>query len=717
MRLVAPLRPHHKTLTTIFWDQAQLSADTADAAEIRQALQLTEQILLRPRSIAIVATLVSVTCALAAIPLAAFGDDASGDVAAPSSELAELLEVREAVAQVNEQAAEQAPPAVGSRCDETHQVEGIGDTCVQPDGLLRVEQADGRSHTIHGLDAPPTSAPTLAPATQAAVANAGPGDVVCVGADQPHYTLVYARPGSVGSRYGSIAPLLRTEVYRVSAFIDGESRSVDPSAGRRLPVRCDGGSEPVVLNATLSGATGGATTFAGIVDGLRALGYEFNGDGSGQARYIVYYDSPSPTGAAGTGHVFTSDSSAGPRNQNNKGGLYSVEYRFDQGGGVPHWEVLVHEVLHTMGAVVQSAPNSTTGGHCSDGQDVMCYADSSTSRYDAGICTTRVLDCNRNDYFNPAPPAGSYLAGNWNVAASYNRYLVGHAGGAMAADVGGLVQVSTSSTAVGVSWNGAGGASYVVRVRQPGGEWRNVATTLRTTATIGGLAPGTSYEVSVASRMADGTLGTPQVIVIATNHDVDSTAPTRPGSVKVRQRPGLLTLQWGPSRDDVGVERFELRRVVRTTRGRSIRMAGRTPNTTMTIRTRGLTPGSRHTFEIVARDSAGNASAARAITVRIAPDRVRPAQVARVRALAPDRSAMTVAWTASRDDVELVDYLVWQRAGNGWVRIGAPVPARNRALRVTGLQPNATYQFRVQARDSAGNLSVPSPAMSARTRR
>ena len=48
---------------------------------------------------------------------------------------------------------------------------------------------------------------------------------------------------------------------------------------------------------------------------------------------------------------------------------------------MPHWEVLIHEVLHTMGAVVSAAPNTsgTNGGvgagHCTDGLDVMCYDD------------------------------------------------------------------------------------------------------------------------------------------------------------------------------------------------------------------------------------------------------------------------------------------------------------------------------------------------------
>ena len=95
-------------------------------------------------------------------------------------------------------------------------------------------------------------------------------------------------------------------------------------------------------------------------------------------------------------------------NLNNKGGLYSVEYRYASGGGVPHWNVLLHEVAHTMGAVVDAAPNSTDAGHCNDGRDVMCYADGGArSSYNPNACGTDVFDCNRNDYFNPEPAAGS----------------------------------------------------------------------------------------------------------------------------------------------------------------------------------------------------------------------------------------------------------------------------------------------------------------------
>lgn len=665
-------------------------------------------------SIVLVATVTTVACVLAAIPLAAFGDDAPA-TPAPSAQVAELVEVREQVEAINEEATEEAPPAVGSRCDATLDVEGLGDTCVARDGLLRVEQADGRSHTIHGLDAPPVGAASYAPSSLAALNGASVADISCAAAGSQQYVLVYARPGDVASRYSTIAPLLRTETYKVSAFIDGESRSVDPSAGRRLPMRCDAGGEPVVLQATLSELSAGTATFSSIVDGLRGLGYQFNGDQGGTERYVVYWDAPSPTGAAGTGHVFTSDASAGAGNQNNKGGLYSVEYRFDQGGGVPHWEVLVHEVLHTMGAVVGAAPHSTPAGHCTDGLDVMCYADSSSSGYVTTACATKVLDCNRDDYFNPAPPAGSYLASHWNAAASYNAWLVPHAGSPTASAVGGLQQTGASASAIGLAWSPAAGAErYVVSIREPGGAWRVATQTTRTAAAIGDLRPATTYDVGVATMDAAGRTGTPSQAAMATGTVADTRAPGRPGRISVRQRPGKVTFRWSDAGDDVGVTRFQLNRVTRTLRGRSTRGAGTTSDTTFTLSTRRLRQGAMYQFEVIAFDAAGNASPARFVRMRVMRDRARPTKVLALRAKQPTRSSVVLTWRASRDNVGVTSYVVSQRVGRRWVQLGTTTAGR-RAIRVNRLRPRSTYQFRVQARDAANNRSAPG-LVRARTR-
>jgi hypothetical protein len=85
--------------------------------------------------------------------------------------------------------------------------------------------------------------------------------------------------------------------------------------------------------------------------------------------------------------------------------------------------MFLHELLHTLGAVQDNAPHATGGGHCYDGADVMCYADGGprSPRYRSSYCSTltsvipQVIDCSRDDYFNPTPNPGSYLSTHWNV--------------------------------------------------------------------------------------------------------------------------------------------------------------------------------------------------------------------------------------------------------------------------------------------------------------
>jgi hypothetical protein len=98
-----------------------------------------------------------------------------------------------------------------------------------------------------------------------------------------------------------------------------------------------------------------------------------------------------------------------------------------------------HELTHTLGAVNEHAPHSTTHGHCWDEHDLMCYDDSPPSNdivdtlsgthaiVNFSNCPTDPyddrLDCHYDDYFNSRRHLTGYLSRYWNVAD--NRFLIG----------------------------------------------------------------------------------------------------------------------------------------------------------------------------------------------------------------------------------------------------------------------------------------------------
>ena len=85
---------------------------------------------------------------------------------------------------------------------------------------------------------------------------------------------------------------------------------------------------------------------------------------------------------------------------------------------------VLHEVLHTLGAVQPSAPHFSGGAHCYQLFDVMCYTprDGTSDGFlrDCELGRTapnpgKPLDCGGDDYFNASPAPGSYLAAHWNL--------------------------------------------------------------------------------------------------------------------------------------------------------------------------------------------------------------------------------------------------------------------------------------------------------------
>ena len=407
-----------------------------------------------------------------------------------------------------------------STCARTVAVDGLGDSCRTVDGLYRVELEHGGTISTHGPDpageAQLASNPHLS-ASQAAIDGASVDDIACV--DDPadrRIELIYAHPSDRADRSAAITDAFRQAIYEASAFVDSEAQLLDPQAGRRIPVLCGEDGLPVVHVETMP-ALGVATasSFGDVVDALVDLGYPYpSANATSPRRFVIFYDAPNDDGAAGVAQLWPDDS-ADESNYNNQGARYAVEFDWSQQDRVPHWDILLHEMGHNMGAVADAAPGSSERGHCFDGLDIMCYDDggSGAGGYSSTACPEERFDCNGDTYFNPSPTQGSWLASHWNVGSTTNAWLVPRQTGwndGGVADLDpptdpGTPTITANGTSLSVTWaastDARSSASYRVLLdKSVSGSWvaqstRYPVATASTSFT--GLASSSTYRVRV----------------------------------------------------------------------------------------------------------------------------------------------------------------------------------------------------------------------------
>jgi len=277
-----------------------------------------------------------------------------------------------------------------------------GPSCPVEGGWL-VALADGTSVLTHGPDpAEPASVGVSIPP------NPDPLPVSCAPAGTPRAQLMYAYPADGVDRSATRVETAKTYAEQANAHVRAEAAALGVSL--RLSYACGADGRPSVPIEHL-GATAAATSYSSIVNDLHARGYS-----DANTKYVVWYDG-SVGGYCGQGAIFA-DSRPGAANLNNRGDMFAIVY----GCG---WNVLLHESGHTMGAVQLDAQHTSGAFHCNDGNDIMCYADGgSRSDYSGTACAVGApFDCGHDDYFDPAPAPGSYLATHWDVGAPANRFL------------------------------------------------------------------------------------------------------------------------------------------------------------------------------------------------------------------------------------------------------------------------------------------------------
>jgi hypothetical protein len=249
--------------------------------------------------------------------------------------------------------------------------------------------------------------------------------------------VIYAYAADQPNRFAAVADRLQANVSLLSRFVAGQ-------AGGRRTIRFDMGTDcgPAFVDVQVLAlpnplayyVVAGSPQFERLVGDVRAA----VNAAAGPRNYAVYADGMrGENGVSGTGQFYYGSSGEPPEGlYHNRGGLVAAIWGRATLPSSAYAEptTMLHEITHNLGAVQGSAPHSTgmvgslPAGHCFDEQDVMCYADGGPNNALTFTCPWRsgevqeTYDCGGDDYFNPTPAPGSWLAEHWNV---YDSHFLG----------------------------------------------------------------------------------------------------------------------------------------------------------------------------------------------------------------------------------------------------------------------------------------------------
>lgn len=243
-----------------------------------------------------------------------------------------------------------------------------------------------------------SAAPNLSPSKKS------PGFVAACDGDGTsgnRVQVLYAHASDVPSQYA--AKLASFQQWAVEADYVFKESAAATGGFRRLRFVTDRNCLPVVTEVTLTPT--GDDSFSKTIGELLAQGFNRT-----DRKYLVFTDARKYCGIAN----IEFDDQPGQANMNNTGPHFA---RVDAGcwSGV----IAAHELMHTLGGVQLTAPNSDGNFHCNDGYDNMCsYSGHSTTIVCSDTSGTSQFDCGREDYYNANPTPGSYLDSYWNTANS-----------------------------------------------------------------------------------------------------------------------------------------------------------------------------------------------------------------------------------------------------------------------------------------------------------
>jgi chitodextrinase len=217
-----------------------------------------------------------------------------------------------------------------------------------------------------------------------------------------------------------------------------------------------------------------------------------------------------------------------------------------------------------------------------------------------------------------------------------------------------------------------------------------------TTPVIGG-----TYKLLVGSSSAVPKKGI-TFTLNATYPVADNVAPSMPVNLTAKAvNSSEVDLSWTASTDNTEVVGYDI-----------YRNGTKVGTTAATIyKDAGLTASTAYSYDVKAKDAAGNASlpANVKITTPVSADTAAPTAPTGVKATVVSNYQIDLTWTAATDNVGVVSYDIY---------VGISLQASNitaTSYSHTNLTPQTNYYYTIKAKDAAGNVSAPSAAVSATT--
>ncbi len=163
-----------------------------------------------------------------------------------------------------------------------------------------------------------------------------------------------------------------------------------------------------------------------------------------------------------------------------------------------------------------------------------------------------------------------------------------------------LTIVSKTATSVTLQWN-ASTDNIGVTEYQILNNSDIIATSTTNSATINGLTPSITYNLTVKAKDAAGNTSEASNLVNVTTNAADTSSPTQPANLVLNSRTDTtINIKWDASSDDSGAVVYEIYN------GTSLLTTSVSNSCTVT----GLAPASTYNISVKAKDAAGNTSAA-----------------------------------------------------------------------------------------------------------